>query len=337
MGLTPAQLQQAYGFNTIAFEGGIVGDGTGQTIAIIDPYSDSAFVDSGSPAFNSSDLAQFDKQFDLPDPTFTIATPDGVPQQAPAPNLQGSSWGQETALDVEWAHALAPGAAILLVETPGGTTSQIDQGLIDGVNYARNQPDVSVISMSWTESTIVSDSTFTTPAGHQGITFVAGSGDNGSPASYPASSPNVLAVGGTYFPTALDQEGDHSVESAWSGSGGGVDTAEPEPAAQLQAIGARGGRAVPDVAFDAGTPVAVYDSYDYTSTPWVALSGTSLAHPHGRHLWPSPIRGRCWQAQARSTAPRRRSPTCTPSTSQLITRPSSMTLPRAVTMSTRQQ
>ncbi len=279
VGLRPAQVAQAYGFNTIAFQGGIQGDGTGQTIAIVDPFSDSAFVPSGSPGFNASDLAQFDKQFDLPDPTFTIAMPDGTPQQAPAPNLQGSSWGEETALDVEWAHAPAPGAAILLVETPGGTTSQIDQGLIDGVNYVRNQPGVSVISMSWTEGTIVSDATFTTPAGHEGITFVAGSGDYGSPASYPATSPNVLAVGGTYFPTALDQEGDYTTEAAWSASGGGIDTAEPQPAAQAQAIGADGGRAAPDVAFDAGTPLAVIDSYDYGSTPWVALSGTSIGAP----------------------------------------------------------
>ena len=133
--------------------------------------------------------------------------------------------------------------------------------------------------MSWTEGTIVSDATFTTPAGHQGITFVAGSGDYGSPASYPASSPEVLAVGGTYFPTALDQEGDYTIESAWDGSGGGIVTSEAESAAQLQAVGARGGRAVPDVAFDAGSPVAVVDSYDYGSTPWVALSGTSFGAP----------------------------------------------------------
>jgi hypothetical protein len=283
VGLIPAQIQTAYGFNTITFEGGIQGDGTGQTIAIIDPFSDSAFVPSGSPGFEASDLGQFDKQFGVPDPSaeapFTIAAPDGVPQQAPLPNLQGYSWAAETALDVEWAHALAPGAAILLVETPGGNASQIDQGLIDGVNYARQQPGVSVISMSWSLGKMVSDSTFTTPTGHQGITFVAGSGDNGSPATYPATSPNVLSVGGTFFPAALDAAGDYSGESAWDASGGGVDTSEAESTAQVQAIGAMGGRAVPDVAFDAGSSVAVYDSYDYGATPWTSLVGTSLGAP----------------------------------------------------------
>jgi hypothetical protein len=280
VGLDPTQIQKAYGFNTVTFQGSIQGNGTGQTIAIVDPYSDSAFVPSGTPTFEAGDLAQFDKQFDLPDPSFTIATPDGVPQQAPLPNAQGYSWGAETALDVEWAHALAPGAAIVLVETPGGTTSQVDSGLIAGVQYAATLPGVSVISMSWTLSTAVSDSVFTTPAGHQGITYVAGSGDSGSPASYPANSPNVLSVGGTYFPAALDAAGDYSGESAWDASGGGVDTSEPQSMAQSQAIGATGGRAVPDVAFDAGTSVTVYDSYDYgASTPWTSLIGTSLGAP----------------------------------------------------------
>jgi hypothetical protein len=279
VGLNPAQIQNAYGFNTIAFQGGVQGDGTGQTIAIIDAYRDSSFVPSNDPTFESSDLAQFDKQFDLPDPSLTIATPDGMPQQAPLPNAQGYSWAAETALDVEWAHALAPGAAILLVETPGGNASQIDQGLIDGVNYARQQQAVSVISMSWSLSTMVSDATFTTPSGHQGITFVTGSGDNGSPATYPATSPNVLSVGGTYFPAALDAVGDYSGESAWDASGGGVDTSEPQLTAQTHAIGAMGGRAVPDVAFDAGSSVAVYDSYDYGATPWTSLVGTSLGAP----------------------------------------------------------
>jgi hypothetical protein len=297
VGLTPAQIQHAYGFNTIEFGGTIQGDGTGQTIAIVDPYSDSALVPSGASGFSTSDLAQFDKQFALPDPTFTIVRPDGTPQQAPPPNAQGSGWGQETALDVEWAHALAPGAAIMLVEVPGGSTSQIDKALIAGVQYARKQAAVSVVSMSWTENTITSDGTFTTPAGHQGITFVAGSGDYGSPPSYPATSPNVLGVGGTYFPRALDQEGDYSVESAWAGSGGGVDPGEIEPKIQLPVAGAVGGRAVPDVAFDAGSAVAVYDSYDYKSKPWVALSGTSIGAPAWSALLAIADQGRVMSGQ----------------------------------------
>src|SRR5262249_35593099 len=148
---------------------------------------------------------QFDKKFNLPDPTLTIAAPDGVPENAPLPGSQGFLWAQETALDVEWAHALAPAAAILLVETPG-----TDQGLLDGVIFARNRPEVSVISMSWTVSTSVNAALFTTPSSHQGgITFVAGTGDDGGFVAYPASSPNVLAVGGTEFSSPLDSSGDY--------------------------------------------------------------------------------------------------------------------------------
>jgi hypothetical protein len=280
VGLNPTQIQNAYGFGAITFQGGIQGIGTGQTIAIVDPYSDSAFVPSGTPGFEASDLGEFDKQFGLPDPTFTIDNLGTVPQQAPLPDAQGYSWAAETALDVEWVHALAPGAAIVLVETPGGTTSQLDSGLVAGVQFASKLPGVSVISISWTLGTAVSDSVFTTPAGHHGITYVAGSGDSGSPSSYPATSPNVLSVGGTYFPAALDAAGDYSGESAWDASGGGVDASEPQSTAQAQAIGAMGGRAVPDVAFDAGTSVAVYDSYDYgATTPWTSLIGTSLGAP----------------------------------------------------------
>jgi hypothetical protein len=61
-----------------------------------------------------------------------------------------------------------------------------------------------------------------------------------------------------------------------------VDLAELQPGAQVNAVGAKGGRAAPDVAFDAGSAVAVYDSYDYGETPWVSIIGTSFGAPPGR-------------------------------------------------------
>src|SRR5262249_54283187 len=66
-GLSPQQVAAAYGFNAIAF-GAIAGDGSGQTIAIVDAYDDPALVDGTSPSFGTSDLAQFDRQYGLPDP-----------------------------------------------------------------------------------------------------------------------------------------------------------------------------------------------------------------------------------------------------------------------------
>ena len=83
---------------------------------------------------------------------------------------------------MEWAHAIAPGASILLVEANSDSGSD----LLTAVNYARNQPGVSVVSMSWGGREFTGESTydsyFTTPAGHTGVTFVAASGDTGSPA-----------------------------------------------------------------------------------------------------------------------------------------------------------
>jgi hypothetical protein len=264
-GLIPFQIRQAYGDNFVNFADGSSGDGSGQTIAIVDAYHDPNI---------RSDLHAFDQQFGLADPELTIIDPDGVPPSPPPPDSRGFSWGLETALDVEWAHALAPGAAILLVETPG-----TDFGLLSGVNHARSEPGVSVVSMSWGENTVINNAVFETPAGHQGVTFVAGSGDAGSQADYPAFSPNVLAVGGTEFAKPLDAQGDYPGETAWRSGGGGVDSTEPQPAAQLQTVGAMGGRAIPDVSFDAGSDVAVLDSYDYGANPWISLEGTSFGAP----------------------------------------------------------
>ena len=137
-----------------------------------------------------------------------------------------------------------------------------------------------------------SDSTFVTPHGHQGVTFVAASGDsggfapdnNGQPTTtpgvlYPAASPNVLGVGGTTL--NLNADSTYNSETAWSLSGGGTSLFEPEPAFQ-QGAQNTGFRTVPDVAFDAdpNTGVAVYDSYNDTdnSGPWVDGRWYKLGH-----------------------------------------------------------
>ena len=107
----PSQLQTAYNLKTLHRHGL---DGRGTTIAIVDSF--------GSPTAKA-DLHQFDQDFGLPDPPrFDIIQPAGpVPPFDPTdPDMAG--WGEETSLDVEWAHAMAPGANILLVETPVAET-----------------------------------------------------------------------------------------------------------------------------------------------------------------------------------------------------------------------
>ena len=100
---------------------------------------------------------------------------------------------------MEWAHAVAPEANIVLVEANDDDVADI----VAAVNTARNLPQVSVVSMSFIfwQDTVGSaqlqyDSDFTTPAGHAPITFVAATGDYAAPKGFPACSPNVLAVGG---------------------------------------------------------------------------------------------------------------------------------------------
>jgi subtilase family serine protease len=139
--------------------------------------------------------------------------------------------------------------------------------------------------MSWgfteTPGETAYDSTFTTPAGHAGITFVAASGDSGpgSGAEYPAASPEVLAVGGTTL--NLDDQGDYLFETAWTSSGGGTSRFEPEPDYQ-RAVQTTGRRSTPDVAFDGDpdTGVEVYET-PLTGGPgtWQTIGGTSLGAP----------------------------------------------------------
>src|SRR5439155_22722519 len=153
-------------------------------------------------------------------------------------------WEMEAELDVEWVHALAPGARILLVESD----SQSLADLMAAVVTAANQPGVSVVSMSWgfteglaalAQDEALYDQDLTTPAGHQGVTFVASTGDygTGNP-EYPAFSPNVVAVGGTSL--HLNTDNSYNGEAAWGsdgsgsgvmsfGSGGGPSQYEAEP------------------------------------------------------------------------------------------------------------
>ena len=128
---TPAQIQQAYGFNNITF-GGVAGNGSGQTIAIVDAYDDPNI---------QADLNTFDTQFGLPATTVTRVNQTGGTSY-PASDSTGG-WELEESLDVEWAHAMAPGASIMLVEA----SSANDTDLLAAVNYAASHANV--VSMSW--------------------------------------------------------------------------------------------------------------------------------------------------------------------------------------------
>ena len=288
-GLSPTQIRSAYGFNTTVF-GSTAGTGAGQTIAIVDAYNDPTIA---------ADLATFDSTFGLAAAHLTVINENGgTSLPGTDPSGPGFSWAVETSLDVEYSHAAAPGANIVLIEASSDSMSD----LMTAVNTARNYTGVSAVSMSWGGGEFSGEASynsyFTTPTGHNGVTFVVASGDNGAyaansrtlQADYPAASPNVLAVGGTTL--SVSSSGTYLSESGWGsgtssgtsgGSGGGISQYIAQPSYQHGVVTqTTTARAVPDVAMDAdpNSGVSVIDSWDFGSgTPWETIGGTSMAAP----------------------------------------------------------
>lgn len=286
--LAPAQMRAIYGVNALLKQGIT---GRGRTIAIVVSFGSSTIRD---------DLHTFDRAFGLPDPQLDILAPLGT-------RLSGNSgWVGETTLDVEWAHAIAPGARIMLLESPVDETEGV-QGLPEFLaleQYALRGGHADVFSQSWTatEDTLF-DKTgraivaqfhrFYAQATARGVTIVNASGDEGAAGpdlsvshlfpyrvvGYPASDPLVLAVGGTYL--SVDAAGRLLDETTWSGSGGGVSKLFAEPSYQrgLPAAAQRllaGQRGLPDVSYNASvnSPVLIY-----ARGHWTVAAGTSAATP----------------------------------------------------------
>lgn len=266
VGLSPAEIKKAYNLPTTG--------GTG-TIAIIDAYDDATI---------EADLGVFDKMFGIADCT----TKNGcfVKHKMASSTAANSGWALEESLDVEWAHAIAPKAKILLVEakTPSGAN------LLDAIDYAAKQKGVTAVSMSWGGAEFSDEGTLDGHFATSGtIAFFASSGDDGAGASWPASSPYVIGVGGTTLSLATST-GKFIKETAWSGSGGGVSAYEKEPAYQTtyNIAKANGMRAIPDVSYDAdpasGYPVYLAASGKAASAGtskngWYTVGGTSAGSP----------------------------------------------------------
>jgi SdrD B-like domain/FG-GAP-like repeat/Subtilase family len=278
-GYSPAQVRHAYAIDQIAFNGQL-GNGSGTTIAIVDAFGNPNIV---------GDLHAFDLQFGLPDPVLTIRDQNGGTN---LPTHTDTTWAVETALDVEWAHAIAPAARILLVET----NDDFAQNLFTGVATAANTPGVVAVSMSFGLPENPGDTSQNSIFLHPGVTFVASSGDSGAPGGYPAFSPNVLAVGGTTL--NLDASGNVISQFGWSGSGGGISAFEPKPIFQRVVQGPS--RLSPDVSYNADprTGFSVYDSFtEGTAKPWIVVGGTSAGAPQWAALIAIADQGRFLQGE----------------------------------------
>jgi Bacterial pre-peptidase C-terminal domain len=278
---SPAGIAQAYGLNLLPS----ADNGAGQTIAVVAAYDNPKLLSSSDANFLNSDLHKFDVQYGLSEPAgfFTKVNQNGVQGSYPATDPEGpgtNNWEGEEALGVEWAHALAPGAHIILVEANDATTS-----LFTAANWAGTQSGAQVVAMGWGESEFpnekVYDSSYFVQPGNYGVTYLAATGDGGAPGTYPAYSPSVVAVGGTTL--TVDSGGNYVSETGWSNSGGGTSLYEQQPAFQNGVNQSSTLRSTPDVAFDAdsSTPVSVYDSYNgaVSAGNWWQFSGTSVACP----------------------------------------------------------
>ena len=249
---SPAQIRHAYGVDLLAVTG------TGQKIAIVDAYGDPSI---------QTDLNNFCQYYGIASTTVQILYPQGKPRSS------NSGWALETALDVEWAHAIAPGATIIVSVAKSASNSDLI-GAVDAAVAA----GAKVVSMSWGGSEFSGQATYDSHFNKAGVTFIASSGDSGESTGveWPAVSPYVIGVGGTSL--YLDANGNRTApESAWSGSGGGISTRYTTvPAFQAGWQSWGGGRGVPDVSLvaDPNTGVGVaYGRYLY----WVG--GTSAGAP----------------------------------------------------------
>ncbi len=258
VGLTPVQIKTVYHLPQTGGAG---------TVAIIGAYDDKTI---------EQDLGVFSKQFGLPDCT----TANGCFEKHLMSKTvkSDSGWAMETSLDVEWVHAIAPQAKILLVSatTPSGTN------LLNAIDYARGRSDVVSVSMSWGGAEFSDETTLDQHfVSDHGVTFFASSGDNGAGVSWPAVSPNVVGVGGTTL--NLSSGGALNSESAWNGSGGGVSAYENEPDFQKNYTIAKAGgkRAVPDVSYNAdpASGFAIYKTTGKSKKGWYTVGGTSAGAP----------------------------------------------------------
>ena len=266
--------------------------GLGQTIYVIDAYhhpnisNDLTYFNNrfGLPGCSSSTLSASTTipiSFSNSGCTFAIAYANGTGGTlSSTPPVTNNSWATEIATDVEWAHATAPKANIVLIEAVDATVGS----MVSAIQLA-NQMGPGIISMSFATSegnwaSAYDTSLFT----GTGMTYVAAAGDAGAQVNWPAVSSKVIAVGGT----TLSWDGNISDRSelAWSGSGGGISQYISMPSYQTNAgIGTKYStvmRTVPDVAFNADPRSG---QYVYITLPgassgaWYVVGGTSIAAP----------------------------------------------------------
>jgi len=284
----PAQIRRAYDIPSNL-------TGAGRTIVIVDAFQSPTIV---------SDLDLFDSTFGLPNPTLNIIAPQGLTPFDPT-NADQVSWSAEISLDVEWSHAIAPGATIDLVLAK----SDQDPDILAAQQYVVNKNLGDVLSQSFGEAeTCMSPAVLT--AQHQAfeaalkehMSVFASAGDDGAAlpncagtayiksVGTPASDPLVTGVGGTHL-NANYTTGNYYSESVWNNSGeatdagaggGGFSTIYPRPSYQRAAHTGSAFRGVPDVTYNGdvyGGVLVVWSSSGLGAGLFWIIGGTSAGSP----------------------------------------------------------
>ena len=287
---SPAQIRAAYALPTLpASTTGLTAAqaaqlGAGQTIYLVNAKHDPNIA---------AELAAFNAKFGLPTCTSrTLTASTTLPLAAASSSscelvvayssaaaltstapAYDSGWATEIALDVQWAHATAPLARLVLIEAPDAGVSSLSNAVA-----LANKMGAGVVSMSFGASEGSWTASYDSVFGATGMSYVAATGDNGAAVSWPSVSTKVLAVGGTTL--SYSGSGARS-ETTWSGTGGGTSAYTALPSYQ-SGIGGYARRAVADVAFNADPNSGQYVALlapGTTATRWVSAGGTSLATP----------------------------------------------------------
>lgn len=256
--------------------------GGSKTIAIVDAYDDPNAA---------GDLNTFSERFGLPTADFQVKyvaseSNGGGITTTPPPEDPTGGWEAEESLDIEWAHAMAPRASIVLLEA----ASNSDADLFAAVYQAGQIVSTAgggEVSMSWGDYESPDESYFDPLFVAPNVVYIAAAGD-GPGTSYPAVSPNVIAAGGTSL-RRNPFNGKFKGHGVWQDTGGGPSLYEPRPGYQNGVSGnfayiARNYRGTPDLSFDSNpdTGVWVYDSLPIEGvtpvvTNWYIYGGTSVA------------------------------------------------------------
>jgi subtilase family serine protease len=254
-GFGPSDLRSAYN---------ITGNGT-TTIAIVDAYGY---------ARAEQDLAVYRAQFGLPACTTANGCFKKVNQNGSTSNLprEDTGWAQESALDLDMASAMCPGCKLVLVEASSATFGN----LATAVRTAAGLPGVTVISNSYGGSE-TSSASYEPSYNQPGKAVTVSTGDSGYGVAFPASSPHVIAVGGTHLVRAANTRG--WSETAWSSGGSGCSTVYAKPSFQSDPLCTKRMEADVSAVGDPNTGVAVYGPTSRNSSAWLVFGGTSVSAP----------------------------------------------------------